>query len=40
MSLVGVDLGGTKVLGVALDDGKVVAETRVATVRGDQPLLA
>ena len=40
MALVGVDLGGTKCLGVALDDGQVVAETRVATVKGAQPLIA
>ena len=39
MAVVGVDLGGTKCLGVALDDGKVVAETRVATAKGAQPLL-
>ena len=40
MAVVGVDLGGTKCLGVALDDGVVVAETRVATVKGAQPLVA
>jgi glucokinase len=40
MAVVGVDLGGTKCLGVALEGGQVVAETRAATVKGSQPLLA
>jgi glucokinase len=40
VAVVGVDLGGTKCLGVALDDGQVVAETRVATAKGAQPLVA
>jgi glucokinase len=39
VALGGVDLGGTKCLGVALDDGQVVAETRVATVKGAEPLV-
>ena len=40
MAVVGVDLGGTKCLGVALDDGQVVAETRVATAKGAQALIS
>ena len=40
MSVIGVDLGGTKCLGVALDGGQVVAETRAATPKGAEPLVA
>jgi glucokinase len=40
MTVLGVDLGGTKCLGVALDGGKVVAETRVATPKGTDALLS
>ena len=40
MAIVGVDLGGTKCLGVALDDGRVVAESRVATPEGAEPVVA
>ncbi|HYX44765.1 MAG TPA: ROK family protein [Acidimicrobiales bacterium] len=39
MAIVGVDLGGTKCLGVALDGGQIVAETRVATREGAEALL-
>ncbi|MEP4649458.1 MAG: ROK family protein, partial [Ilumatobacter sp.] len=36
---VGIDVGGTKALGVAIDDaGVVVAEDRRATPRGDESL--
>jgi fructokinase len=35
---IGIDLGGTKIEGVALDsDGRVAARARVATPRGDYP---
>ena len=40
MPTLGVDIGGTKVLGVALDeDGTVVAEHRVPTPRGSEALV-
>jgi len=35
----GLDLGGTKVLGVALGAGEVVAEARVPTPRGDTAIV-
>ena len=38
---VGVDLGGTKCLGVVVDgDGSIVAETRVPTPRGGEAIVA
>ncbi|HEX2192739.1 MAG TPA: ROK family protein [Acidimicrobiales bacterium] len=40
MAVVGVDVGGTKCLGVALEHGEVVAESRVATPKGAEPVLA
>ena len=40
MTVVGVDLGGTKCLGVALADGAVVAEARVPTPKGADPVLS
>ena len=41
MATVGIDLGGTKCLGVAVVDGAVVAEERVATPReGGEAVLA
>ncbi len=40
MAVVGVDLGGTKCLGVAVDGGEVVAESRVATPKGAEAVLA
>ena len=39
MAIVGVDVGGTKCLGVALEDGRIVAESRVATPTGGDALL-
>ena len=39
MTLIGVDLGGTKCLGVALDGGEVVAEVRVPTPKGDAAIV-
>jgi glucokinase len=39
MRTVGVDLGGTKCLAVALEDGKVVDERRVPTPAGEAALL-
>lgn len=37
-SRIGVDLGGTKIHGVVLDpDGKISAESRIATPKGDYP---
>lgn len=39
MRTVGVDLGGTKCLGVALDGGVVVAEHRVPTPVGEEAVL-
>jgi fructokinase len=32
---IGIDLGGTKIEGIALEDGRELARTRVATPRGD-----
>ena len=40
MSLVGVDLGGTKCLGVAVEGAAVVAEVRVPTPAGSDALVA
>ena len=40
MTLLGVDLGGTKCLGVAVDGDEVVAEVRVPTPKGDAALVA
>lgn len=39
MSVLGVDLGGTKCLGVALDGGEVVDEVRMPTPAGEDALL-
>ena len=39
MATVGLDVGGTKCLGLAVADGKVVAEERVPTPRGEAALL-
>jgi glucokinase len=40
MAVCGIDLGGTKCLGVVLDDGETVGETRVPTPRGSEALVA
>jgi glucokinase len=40
VAVVGVDLGGTKCLAVTLDSGEVVAESRVATPKGADAVLA
>ena len=40
MAVCGIDLGGTKCLGVAVEAGEIVAEHRVATPSGDQAVLA
>lgn len=39
MRTVGVDLGGTKCLGVLVEDGKVVGELRMPTPAGDRAIL-
>ena len=39
MTVLGVDLGGTKCLGVTLDAGEVVDELRVPTPKGDRAVL-
>ena len=39
MAVVGVDLGGTKCLGVAVESGEVVAERRLPTPKGSPALL-
>ncbi|HEX2274859.1 MAG TPA: ROK family protein [Acidimicrobiales bacterium] len=39
MTVLGVDLGGTKCLGVALQDGEVVGEVRLPTPAGGDALL-
>ena len=39
MTVLGVDVGGTKCLGVALDGGEVVAEAREPTPEGDAALV-
>lgn len=40
MSTIGIDLGGTKCLGVVLDDaGEVTAEHRLPTPPGEEPIL-
>jgi glucokinase len=39
VTLVGVDLGGTKCLGVAVRDGEVVAEQRLPTPKGSEQVL-
>lgn len=40
MTVLGIDLGGTKCLGVALESGKVVAEHRLPTPKGTDACLA
>ncbi|MGI8776046.1 MAG: ROK family protein [Acidimicrobiales bacterium] len=40
MALCGIDLGGTKCLGIVIDDGEVVAEARVPTPSGTGALVA
>ena len=40
LPLVGVDLGGTKCLGLALVEGEVAAEVKVPTPKGEAALLA
>jgi len=40
MALCGIDLGGTKCLGIVIDDGEVVAEARVPTPSGTAALVA
>ncbi len=40
MACCGIDLGGTKCLGVVLDDGVIVAETRVPTPKGTDAVVA
>ncbi|MFN2506694.1 MAG: ROK family protein [Acidimicrobiales bacterium] len=39
MATVGVDMGGTKCLGIALVDGHTAAESRLPTPRGEKALL-
>ena len=40
MLTAGIDIGGTKILGIVLDeDGRILAEERVPTPRGLEPLL-
>ena len=39
MTVIGIDLGGTKCLGVALEAGKVVGEFRVPTPKGTEACL-
>jgi len=40
MALCGIDLGGTKCLGIVIDDGEIVAEARVPTPSGTEALVA
>ncbi len=40
MACCGIDLGGTKCLGVVLDDGVIVAETRMPTPKGTDAVVA
>ena len=38
MPVVGVDLGGTKIMGVLVDDGRIVATAKKSTPRVGSPL--
>lgn len=38
MTVVGIDLGGTKIMGVLVDDGRIVAEAKKATPRAGTPF--